>query len=132
MTVIGTGSKPPVLGERVESTAARPIRKATLRDLRAKNPTRLYSTHRSGCAGIDLSWEELGGDVLDREVRRRQRPGYESRQDTSRRRIGGAAPQMAQLVEVTALAISSTDCQQECRRRPADLVPGCPTASCST
>jgi len=57
-----------------------------------------------------LSWTVTGGDVLDREVRRRQPPGNETRRQAHQ---GGdrGAPRCAHSGRGARLAISSTDCR---------------------
>ena len=114
MTVIATASNPRFSVSRVDIDRAGPTyTKDTLRDLRALNPdSELYFITGADALASILSWqgwEELFELALFVGV---SRPGYELRHDHITDVLGEAAENVLSLVEIPALAISSTDCRQ--------------------
>jgi nicotinate-nucleotide adenylyltransferase len=119
MTVIATASNPRFSVSRVDIDRAGPTyTKDTLRDLRALNPdSELYFITGADALASILSWqgwEELFELALFVGV---SRPGYELRHDHITDVLGESAESVLSLVEIPALAISSTDCRQRAEQR---------------
>jgi nicotinate-nucleotide adenylyltransferase len=119
MTVIATASNPRFSVSRVDIDRAGPTyTKDTLRDLRALNPdSELYFITGADALASILSWqgwEELFELALFVGV---SRPGYELRHDHITDVLGASAESVLSLVEIPALAISSTDCRQRAQQR---------------
>lgn len=121
MTVIATASNPRFSVSRVDIDRAGPTyTRDTLRDLHACNPdAELYFITGADALASILSWrgwEELF--ALARFVGV-SRPGYELHHDHITDALGELPADTLTLVEVPALAISSTDCRQRAHdRRP--------------
>lgn len=114
MTVIATASNPRFSVSRVDIDRGGPTyTKDTLRDLRAGNPdSELYFITGADALASILTWQ---GWTEVFELARFigvSRPGYELRRDHITGVLGGLAQDAVTLVEVPALAISSTDCRQ--------------------
>ncbi|MCA2242454.1 MULTISPECIES: nicotinate-nucleotide adenylyltransferase [Mycobacterium] len=121
MTVIATASNPRFSVSRVDIDRAGPTyTKDTLRDLRALNPdSQLFFITGADALESILSWqgwEELFDLARFVGV---SRPGYELSHDHITGVLGELADDALTLVEIPALAISSTDC----RRRAEDHRP---------
>ncbi|MGB9224828.1 nicotinate-nucleotide adenylyltransferase [Mycobacterium sp.] len=119
MTVIATASNPRFSVSRVDIDRAGPTyTKDTLRDLRALNPdSELYFITGADALASILSWqgwEELFDLARFVGV---SRPGYELRHDHITDVLGEMAENVLSLVEIPALAISSTDCRQRAQQR---------------
>ena len=117
MTVIATASNPRFSVSRVDIDRGGPTyTNDTLRDLRALNPDcELFFITGADALSSILSWqgwEELFGLARFIGV---SRPGYELTDAHVTEALGRLADDALRLVEVPALAISSTDC----RRRAA-------------
>jgi nicotinate-nucleotide adenylyltransferase len=114
MTVIATASNPRFSVSRVDIDRGGPTyTRDTLRDLHALNPeSRLYFITGADALESILSWqgwEELFGLARFIGV---SRPGYELRREHITGVLGELTEDALTLVEVPALAISSTDCRQ--------------------
>ncbi|TVS87732.1 nicotinate-nucleotide adenylyltransferase [Mycobacterium helveticum] len=121
MTVIATASNPRFSVSRVDIDRAGPTyTRDTLRDLHAVNPdARLYFITGADALASILSWrgwEEAFGLAHFVGV---SRPGYELQGEHVTGVLGELAADALTLVEVPALAISSTDC----RRRAGEARP---------
>ncbi|ORV55417.1 nicotinate-nicotinamide nucleotide adenylyltransferase [Mycobacterium florentinum] len=121
MTVIATASNPRFSVSRVDIDRAGPTyTKDTLQDLHALNPdSELFFITGADALSSILSWH--GWEVLFELARfiGVSRPGYELRHEHITEVIGELAKDALTLVEVPALAISSTDCRQRAaERRP--------------
>src|SRR3977135_1012911 len=119
MTVIATASNPRFSVSRVDIDRAGPTyTKDTLRDLRALNPdSDLYFITGADALAPILSWpnwEEMFSIANFVGV---SRPGYELDGEHIAAALRELPPDALTLVEVPALAISSTDCR---RRAGAD------------
>ncbi|MBY0443007.1 MAG: nicotinate-nucleotide adenylyltransferase [Mycobacteriaceae bacterium] len=118
MTVIATASNPRFSVSRVDIDRSGPTyTKDTLRDLRALNADAELSfiTGADALASI-LSWqgwEELFSLAQFIGV---SRPGYELGREHIAAAVGELSEDALSLVEVPALAISSTDCRQRARQ----------------
>ena len=114
MTVIATASNPRFSVSRVDIDRAGPTyTRDTLRDLHALNPdSELYFITGADALASILSWQgwEEAFD-LARFVGV-SRPGYELHREHITRVLGELADDALTLGEITALAISSTDCRQ--------------------
>lgn len=114
MTVIATASNPRFSVSRVDIDRSGPTyTKDTLRDLHTLNPdSELYFITGADALASILTWQ---GWTEVFELARFigvSRPGYELRRDHITGVLGGLAQDAVTLVEVPALAISSTDCRQ--------------------
>ncbi|MBY0387898.1 MAG: nicotinate-nucleotide adenylyltransferase [Mycobacterium pseudokansasii] len=114
MTVIATASNPRFSVSRVDIDRGGPTyTKDTLRDLRDLHPeAQLYFITGADALASILSWhrwEELF--ELARFVGV-SRPGYDLRHDHVTAALAGLSEDALTLVEIPALAISSTDCRQ--------------------
>lgn len=114
MTVIATASNPRFSVSRVDVDRGGPTyTKDTLRDLRTLNPDAdlYFITGADALASILTwqGWEELFDLARFIGV---SRPGYELRRDHIVGAVGELAENALTLVEIPALAISSTDCRQ--------------------
>ncbi|VBA40792.1 putative nicotinate-nucleotide adenylyltransferase [Mycobacterium attenuatum] len=114
MTVIATASNPRFSVSRVDIDRGGPTyTKDTLRDLHDLNPdAQLYFITGADALASILSWhrwEELF--ELARFVGV-SRPGYDLRHDHVTGALAGLSEDALTLVEIPALAISSTDCRQ--------------------
>lgn len=96
----------------------------TLRDLRALNPDcELYFITGADALGLILTWQGWE-DLFDlAKFVGVSRPGYELTDSHIKDAVGKLPEDAIRLVEVPALAISSTDCRTG-RPRASDLVPG--------
>ena len=113
MTVIATASNPRFSVSRVDIDRGGPTyTKDTLRDLHALNPdSQLYFITGADALASILSWqgwEELFDLARFVGV---SRPGYELRHEHITGVLGELAADALTLVEIPALAISSTDCR---------------------
>ncbi|WP_134429379.1 nicotinate-nucleotide adenylyltransferase [Mycobacterium ulcerans] len=117
MTVIATASNPRFSVSRVDIDRGGPTyTKDTLRDLHALNPAaELYFITGADALASIMSWQ--GWEQMFESARfvGVSRPGYELRHDHVTAALDGLAEDALSLVEIPALAISSTDC----RRRAA-------------
>jgi nicotinate-nucleotide adenylyltransferase len=121
MTVIATASNPRFSVSRVDIDRAGPTyTKDTLRDLHPLNPdSELYFITGADALASILSWQ--GWEELFELARfvGVSRPGYELSNDHITDVLGELAEDVLNLVEIPALAISSTDCRQRAEsRRP--------------
>ena len=119
MTVIATASNPRFSVSRVDIDRGGPTYTMdTLRDLHRANPDAdlYFITGADALASILTwqAWEELF--ALARFVGV-SRPGYELNGDHLRGVLADLPPDTLTLVEVPALAISSTDCRRRARQR---------------
>src|SRR6201990_3669769 len=120
MTVIATASNPRFSVSRVDIDRAGPTyTKDTLRDLHALNPdSELYFITGADALASILSWE--GWEELFALARfvGVSRPGYDLRREHITDALGGElAEEALTLVEIPALAISSTDCRNRAEQR---------------
>jgi nicotinate-nucleotide adenylyltransferase len=118
MTVIATASNPRFSVSRVDIDRAGPTyTRDTLRDLHALNPdSELYFITGADALASILSWqgwEELFDLARFVGV---SRPGYELHHDHITSVLGELADALT-LVEIPALAISSTDCRRRAEQR---------------
>ncbi|BBX97214.1 nicotinate-nucleotide adenylyltransferase [Mycobacterium lacus] len=114
MTVIATASNPRFSVSRVDIDRGGPTyAKDTLRDLQALNPgSELYFITGADALASILSWqdwEELFDLARFVGV---SRPGYELRHDHITDALGELPKDALTLIEIPALAISSTECRQ--------------------
>ncbi len=114
MTVIATASNPRFSVSRVDIDRAGPTyTRDTLRDLHALNPgSQLYFITGADALASILSWqgwEELFSLAHFVGV---SRPGYELRREHITGVLGELPDDVLTLVEIPALAISSTDCRR--------------------
>ena len=119
MTVIATASNPRFSVSRVDIDRAGPTyTRDTLRDLHALNPdSELHFITGADALASILSWqgwEELFDLARFIGV---SRPGYELRDEHITGVLGDLAEGALTLVEIPALAISSTDCRERAERR---------------
>ena len=119
MTVIATASNPRFSVSRVDIDRAAPTyTRDTLRDLHALNPdSELYFITGADALASILSWEgweELFGLARFIGV---SRPGYELRREHITGVLGDLNEDALRLVEIPALAISSTDCRRRAEQR---------------
>ena len=114
MTVIATASNPRFSVSRVDIDRAGPTyTRDPLRDLRAANPgAQLYFITGADALDSILSWQ--GWEELFELARfvAVSRPGYELRRDHVTGVLGELPDDALTLVEIPALAISSTDCRR--------------------
>jgi nicotinate-nucleotide adenylyltransferase len=119
MTVIATASNPRFSVSRVDIDRAGPTyTRDTLRDLHALNPdSELYFITGADALASILSWqgwEELFDLARFVGV---SRPGYELNHDHITGVLGELSEDALTLVEIPALAISSTDCRRRAEQR---------------
>jgi nicotinate-nucleotide adenylyltransferase len=119
MTVIATASNPRFSVSRVDIDRAGPTyTRDTLRDLHALNPgSELYFITGADALASILSWqgwEELFDLARFVGV---SRPGYDLRREHITDVLGQLADNALTLVEIPALAISSTDCRKRAEQR---------------
>jgi nicotinate-nucleotide adenylyltransferase len=119
MTVIATASNPRFAVSRVDIDRAGPTyTRDTLRDLHALNPgSELYFITGADALASILSWqgwEELFDLARFVGV---SRPGYDLRREHITDVLGQLADNALTLVEIPALAISSTDCRKRAEQR---------------
>ncbi|MGV0698635.1 nicotinate-nucleotide adenylyltransferase [Mycolicibacter sinensis] len=119
MTVIATASNPRFSVSRVDIDRAGPTyTRDTLQDLHALNPeSELYFITGADALASILSWqgwEELFDLARFVGV---SRPGYELRHDHITGVLGELEEHALTLVEIPALAISSTDCRERAEQR---------------
>ena len=114
MTVIATASNPRFTVSRVDIDRAGPTYTIdTLRDLRAELPgRRAVLHHRRRRARRDLHLARRRGAVRARAVRRL----HPARLHDGRRDVAAIPADRVTMVEIPALAISSTDCRDRTRR----------------
>ena len=119
MTVIATASNPRFSVSRVDIDRAGPTyTKDTLRDLHALNPdSELYFITGADALASILSWQ--GWEEVFELARfvGVSRPGYELRREHITGVLGDLTEEALTLVEIPALAISSTDCRQRAEQR---------------
>ncbi len=113
MTVIATASNPRFSVSRVDIDRAGPTyTKDTLRDLRALNPDAdLYFITGADALASILSWQNWEEMFAIASFVGVSRPGYELDGQRILAAMAELPPDSLHLVEVPALAISSTDCR---------------------
>ena len=121
MTVIATASNPRFSVSRADIDRGGPTyTKDTLRDLQAQNPdAELYFITGADALATILSWQDWPEMFEMARFVGVSRPGYELNGDHLAEALGSLPPDALMLVEVPALAISSTDC----RRRASESRP---------
>ncbi|MGB3476523.1 MAG: nicotinate-nucleotide adenylyltransferase [Mycobacterium sp.] len=121
MTVIATASNPRFSVSRADIDRGGPTyTKDTLRDLREQHPdAELYFITGADALATILSWQDWPEMFEMARFVGVSRPGYELNGDHLADALGALPPHALTLVEVPALAISSTDC----RRRAAESRP---------
>lgn len=114
MTVIATASNPRFSVSRVDIDRGGPTyTKDTLRDLQALNPdAELYFITGADALASILSWQDCEELFAMARFIGVSRPGYELNKDHLADVLGQLSDDALTLVEVPALAISSTDCRQ--------------------
>ncbi len=114
MTVIATASNPRFSVSRVDIERAGPTyTKDTLRDLQALNPAcELYFITGADALASILSWQNWEEMFELARFVGVSRPGYELRHEHITGALGELAEDALTLVEIPALAISSTDCRR--------------------
>jgi nicotinate-nucleotide adenylyltransferase len=114
MTVIATASNPRFSVSRVDIDRRGPTyTKDTLRDLRAQNPdSELYFITGADALASILSWQNWEEMFSIARFVGVSRPGYELDGKHIKAAIAELPPDALTLVEVPALAISSTDCRK--------------------
>jgi nicotinate-nucleotide adenylyltransferase len=114
MTVIATASNPRFSVSRVDIDRAGPTyTKDTLRDLHALNPdSELYFITGADALASILSWEEWEQLFAMARFIGVSRPGYELAREHISDVLAELEDDALPLVEIPALAISSTDCRQ--------------------
>jgi len=114
MTVIATASNPRFSVSRVDIDRGGPTyTKDTLRDLQALNPdSELYFITGADALTSILSWHELEELFAMARFIGVSRPGYELGREHLANVLEGFPDDALTLVEVPALAISSTDCRR--------------------
>jgi nicotinate-nucleotide adenylyltransferase len=113
MTVIATASNPRFSVSRVDIDRAGPTyTKDTLRDLHALNPdSQLYFITGADALASILSWQGWAEMFQLARFVGVSRPGYELRREHITGVLGELDEDVLTLVEIPALAISSTDCR---------------------
>lgn len=114
MTVIATASNPRFSVSRVDIDRSGPTyTKDTLRELRALNPnSELYFITGADALSAILSWQDWEELFALAQFVGVSRPGYELGRDHLAAVLDKLADDALTLVEIPALAISSTDCRQ--------------------
>jgi nicotinate-nucleotide adenylyltransferase len=113
MTVIATASNPRFSVSRVDiDRGGRTYTKDTLTDLRALNPgTDLYFITGADALASILTWHDVGELFELARFVGVSRPGYTLNGDHVLAAFDSLSPDALKLVEVPALAISSSDCR---------------------
>lgn len=121
MTVIATASNPRFSVSRADiDRGGRTYTKDTLRDLQEQHPdAELYFITGADALATILSWQDWPEMFEMARFVGVSRPGYELNGDHLADALRSLPPDALTLVEVPALAISSTDC----RRRAAESRP---------
>jgi nicotinate-nucleotide adenylyltransferase len=114
MTVIATASNPRFSVSRVDIDRAGPTyTRDTLRDLHAAYPdSQLFFITGADALASILSWQGWDGLFELASFVGVSRPGYELRRDHVTEVLGELSDDALTLVEIPALAISSTDCRR--------------------
>jgi nicotinate-nucleotide adenylyltransferase len=114
MTVIATASNPQFSVSRVDIDRGGPTyTKDTLRDLHALNPdSELYFITGADALTSILSWQDWRDLFAMARFVGVSRPGYELRREHLGHELNGLPEDALNLVEIPALAISSTDCRR--------------------
>ncbi|MCV7276938.1 nicotinate-nucleotide adenylyltransferase [Mycolicibacter arupensis] len=114
MTVIATASNPRFSVSRADIDRGGPTyTKDTLRDLQEQNPdAELYFITGADALATILSWQDWPEMFEMARFVGVSRPGYELNGDHLADALESLPPHALTLVEVPALAISSTDCRQ--------------------
>jgi nicotinate-nucleotide adenylyltransferase len=114
MTVIATAANPRFSVSRVDIDRSGPTyTKDTLRDLRALNPDAdLYFITGADALASILSWQDLEQLFAMARFVGVSRPGYELGGEHLTDVLDGLPDDALTLVEIPALAISSTDCRR--------------------
>jgi nicotinate-nucleotide adenylyltransferase len=121
MTVIATASNPMFSVSRVDIDRGGPTyTKDTLRDLHALNPDAdLYFITGADALASILSWQNWEEMFSIAKFVGVSRPGYELDGQHIKAAMAELPPEALNLVEVPALAISSTDCRERAgKNRP--------------
>ncbi len=118
MTVIATASNPRFSVSRVDIDRAGPTyTKDTLRDLRGVNPDAdLYFITGADALASILSWQNWEEMFTIARFIGVSRPGYALHGQDISAALVELPPESVHLVEVPALAISSTDCRMRAQR----------------
>lgn len=121
MTVIATAANPRFSVSRVDIDRGGPTyTKDTLRDLHSVNPdSELYFITGADALTSILSWQDWQDLFAMARFVGVSRPGYELRREHIANALDALPDEALTLVEIPALAISSTDC----RRRAEDSRP---------
>jgi nicotinate-nucleotide adenylyltransferase len=114
MTVIATASNPQFSVSRVDVDRGGPTyTKDTLRDLQALNPdSQLYFITGADALASILSWQDWRDLFAVARFVGVSRPGYELGREHIAQVLDGLPEKALSLVEIPALAISSTDCRR--------------------
>jgi nicotinate-nucleotide adenylyltransferase len=114
MTVIATASNPQFSVSRVDIDRGGPTyTKDTLHDLHALNPdSELYFITGADALTSILSWQDWRDLFAMARFVGVSRPGYELRREHLAHVLDGLPEEALTLVEIPALAISSTDCRR--------------------
>jgi nicotinate-nucleotide adenylyltransferase len=114
MTVIATASNPQFSVSRVDVDRGGPTyTKDTLRDLKALNPdSELYFITGADALTSILSWQDWRDLFAMARFVGVSRPGYELGREHIAQLLDGLPEEALTLVEIPALAISSTDCRR--------------------
>jgi nicotinate-nucleotide adenylyltransferase len=113
MTVIATAANPRFSVSRVDiDRVGHTYTKDTLRELQALNPdSELYFITGADALASILSWQDLEELFALAKFVGVSRPGYELRSEHLSDILAGLPEDALRLVEIPALAISSTDCR---------------------
>ncbi len=113
MTVIATAANPRFSVSRVDiDRGGHTYTKDTLRDLQALNPdSELYFITGADALASILSWQDLDELFALAKFVGVSRPGYELGREHLADALDGLPEDTLSLVEIPALAISSTDCR---------------------
>ena len=125
MTVIATASNPQFSVSRVDIDRGGPTyTKDTLRELHALNPdSELYFITGADALTSILSWQDWRDLFAMARFVGVSRPGYELGREHIAHVLDGLPEEALTLVEIPALAISSTDCRRRAQESPAAVVP---------
>ncbi len=126
MTVIATASNPRFSVSRVDIDRPGPTyTRDTLRDLHALNPdTELFFITGADALASILTWQDVEELFALARFVGVSRPGYDLDGGHVSAAFESLPAEALTLVEVPALAISSTDCRARAAGAPADLVSG--------
>ena len=126
MTVIATAANPRFSVSRVDiDRGGATYTKDTLRDLQAQNPDAdLFFITGADALGSILSWQNWEDLFSMARFVGVSRPGFELDVKHIAEAMAELPADALTLVEIPALAISSTDCRKRAGRIAADLVPG--------